>query len=169
MDNDLLWFRLHKLERQVKFWRTLVILSGLLSAAGVATHLEANPNWIKTTRVDATAVVAKEFDLVNASNRVTARLIPNPDNPDFPALVLKYPNDKPAALIEVDDEAGSSISLLNSDGRPRAILKESTNGPALSLFDENSKLRITATARGDASQIAIYDKSTKRIWVVPTN
>ncbi len=103
MDNDLLCFRLDKLERQVKFWCILAAVLAIMCATGIATHLEANPNWIKATRVDATAVVAKEFDLVNASGRVTARLAPNPDNPDFPTFVLKYPNNKPAVFVDVDD------------------------------------------------------------------
>jgi len=108
---------------------------------------------------------------VNATGRVTARLAPNPDNPDFPALVLKYPNDKPAVFLEVDDKSGSSISVFSSNVQPRATINESANGPALSLFDEDDKLRIAMVARAQAqaTQIAIYDKNTKRIWVVPTN
>ncbi|MGD0790139.1 MAG: hypothetical protein ABR920_00085 [Terriglobales bacterium] len=157
------------MERQVKFWRTLTVLSLMLCAAGVVTHLEANPNWIKTTRVDATAVVAREFDLVNTSGRVTARLASDPDNPDSPNLVFKYPNDKGAVLIGVDDKTGSSISVFSSNGQPRATMKESANGPAITLFDEGDKLRVAVLARGEATQIAIYDKDTKRIWVVPTN
>ncbi len=169
MDNDLLCFRLDKLERQVKFWCILAAVLAIMCATGIATHLEANPNWIKATRVDATAVVAKEFDLVNASGRVTARLAPNPDNPDFPTFVLKYPNNKPAVFVEVDDKFGSSISVFSTNGQPRATIKQSADGPSLSLFDEDDKLRIAVVAKGQATQIAIYDKNTKRIWVVPTH
>jgi hypothetical protein len=168
MDNDLLSRRLDKLERQMNFWRTLTVLSLILCAAGAVTHLEANPNWIKTTR-DATAVVAHEFDLVNATGRVTARLAPLPDNPDSPYLVLKYPNDKAAISIGVESKSGSSISVLNSDGHPRALIGEHADGPAFSLFDEDDKLRVAAVAKRQTTQIAIYDKDTKRIWVVPGN
>jgi hypothetical protein len=161
--------RLGKLERQMKFWRSLTVLSLMLCAAGVVTHLEANPNWIKTTRVDATAVVAREFDLVNATGRVTARLAPLPDDPDSPYLALKYPNDKPAISLGVESKSGSSISVHSNNGQPRATMGEHADGPAFTLFDEDDKLRVAAVAKGQSTQIAIYDKDTKRIWVVPTN
>src|ERR1700682_2937827 len=113
MDNDLLSCRIAKLERQLRFWRVLVALLAILCAVGITTHLRAAP-----TRIDAIAVVAHEFDLVNASGRVTARLASDPTNPDSPNLVLKYPNDKPAMLLGIDNKTGVSISLLNSEGTP---------------------------------------------------
>jgi hypothetical protein len=161
--------RLDKLEHQMKFWRTLTVLSLILCAAGAITHLEANPNWIKTTRVDATAVVAREFDLVNATGRITARLAPLPDNPDSPYLVFKYPDDKAAISIGVENQSASSISLLNSDGHPRAIVHESANGPDLSLFDEEARIRMVLDAFRTGPQISIYDKARKQTVVAFSN
>jgi hypothetical protein len=161
--------RLDKLERQLGFWRTLTVLALILCAAGMATHLGATPAWIKTTRVEATAVVAHEFDLVNPSGRITARLVSDPTDPDSPNLVLKYPNDKPAILLGIDSKTGSEISLLNSDGKPRAIMSENATGPSLSLFDEDAKLRMLLHAENQAPEIIIFDKATKKVWVAPTN
>jgi hypothetical protein len=156
--------RLGKLERQVNFWRILTVLSLILCAARLASHLGAAP-----TRIDATAVVAREFDLVNENGRVTARLAPLPDNPDSPYLVLKYPNDKAAISIGVENKSGSSINLLNSDGEPRAILHENTNGPALSLFDEDRRIRMELDALRPGPQISIYDKAKKRTVVASSD
>jgi hypothetical protein len=157
--------RLDKLERQLNFWRTLMVFLVILCAAIIATHLRATP-----TRINATTVVAQEFDLVNAAGRVTARLAPlDSDNPDLPTIVLKYPNDKAAILIGVESKSGSSISALSNNGQPRATMGEHADGPAFTLFDEDDKLRVAANAKGQATQIAIYDKNTKRIWVVPSN
>jgi hypothetical protein len=106
---------------------------------------------------------------VNASGRVTARFAPLPDDPDSPYLVLKYPNDKPAISIGVESKSGSSISVHSNNGQPRATMGEHADGPAFTLFDEDDKLRVAAVAKTQTTQIAIYDKNTKRIWVVPTN
>jgi hypothetical protein len=156
--------RLDKLERQLNFWRVLVVLSVFVCGVSIDTQLRASP-----TRIDATAVVAQEFDLVNPSGRVTARLAPLPDNPDSPYLALKYPNDQAAISLGVESGSGSSFSLLSNDGHPRVLLGEHADGPAISLYDEDDKLRVAANAKGQATQIAIYDKNTKRIWVVPSN
>jgi hypothetical protein len=162
--------RLYQLERQLKFWQTLTVLTLILCAAGMATHLGATPTWIKTTRVDATAIVAHEFDLVNATGRVTARLAPDPDNLDFPEFVLKYPNDKPAIHLSVNNKnvktnTFASISLLNTDGAPRAMMTENANGPSLTLFDEDARIRIEVDALKPGPQISIYDKARKRTVV----
>jgi hypothetical protein len=106
--------RVAKLEHQLNFWRALVVLPVLVCGASIATQLRAAP-----TRIDATAVVAREFDLVNATGRVTARLVPDPDNPDFPNLVLKYPNNQPAVMLGVDSTTHAAVSVFNSDGTPR--------------------------------------------------
>lgn len=82
---------------------------------------------------------------------------------------MKYPNDKPAVLIEVDNKTGSSISLLNSDGNPRAIMSEHANGPSFGLFDEDAKLRMLVHAENQAPEIIIFDKAKKKVWVAPTN
>jgi hypothetical protein len=156
--------RLDKLERQLNFWRALVVLSVLVCGASIATQLRAAP-----TRIDATAVVAHEFDLVNASGRVTARLASDPTNPDSPNLVLKYPNDKPAMLLGTDSKTGASISLLNSEGIPRVMLNESADGPAISLFDENDRIRIELDALKPGPQISVYDKARKRTVVAFSN
>jgi hypothetical protein len=161
--------RLDKLERQLRFWRTLTGLTLILCAAGVATHLGAAPTWIKTTRVDATAVVAHEFDLVNTSGRVTARLAPDPDNSDFPRFVLKYPNDKAAVDLGVNDKTFASISLFNNQGNPLAIMTEHGKGPAFTLFDEESRIRIELDALNSGPQISIYDKDRKRTVVAFSN
>src|SRR5208282_4567508 len=115
MNDDLLSPRLNRLERQLTFWRVLTVLSFTICAVTTATRLAADTQWIKATRVDATAVVAREFDIVNASGRVTARFAPEPDHPDFPRFVLKYPNDKAAVDIGVNGEGFATISLLNSE------------------------------------------------------
>lgn len=130
----------------------------------MATHLKAAP-----ARIDATAVVAHEFDLVNASGRVTARLVSDPTNPDSPNLVLKYPNDKPAILLGIDNKTGASISVLNSEGNPRVIMNESADGPAISLFDENARIRIELDALRPGPQISVYDKARKRTVVASSN
>lgn len=172
-DTDLS-IRLYKLERQLKFWRTLTVLTLILCAAGMATYLGATPAWIKATRVDATAVVAREFDLVNAKGRVTARLAPDPDNSDFPEFVLKYPNDKPAVHLSVNNKTVkgktfASISLLNTDGLPRAMMTENADGPSLTLFDEDARIRIEVDALKPGPQISIYDKDRKRTVVAFSN
>jgi hypothetical protein len=163
MDNDLS-SRLDNLERRVNFWRTLVVLLVILCAASMVSQLRAAP-----ARIDAKAVFAQEFNLVNSAGRVTARFAPQPDEPDFPYLVLKYPNNQPAVSIGVESESASTIIALNNNGHPRALMSEHEDGPAVSLFDEGDKLRVAMVAKGAATQIAIYDKNTKRIWVVPTN
>jgi hypothetical protein len=160
-----LTIRLGKLERQVRVWRSLTICSLILCAAGVVTHLQANPNWIKATRVDATAVVAREFDLVNPSGRVTAKLVSDPDDPDSPNLAFKYANDKPGILLGIDRKLGSSLTLLNSHGQPRIIMSDPTDGPHITLFDEDARIRIVLDAGKQGPQISIYDKNRKRTVV----
>jgi hypothetical protein len=169
MDNDILSQRLDRLQRQLSIWRGLVIILIVLFGVALASHLGAAP-----TRIDATAVVAHEFDLVNASGTVTARLAADPKLPDFPELVLEYPNHQPAIHLSVNSPTFASISVLNKDGAPRAILSEHSvdpygGGPSLSLFDEDAKLRIVMDGGGSTTQFAVYDKNRKRIWVAPTN
>ena len=68
MGNDAMNARLDRLQRQVAFWRAWVVIATIASIVGVVSHLAAAP-----TRIDATAVVAQEFDMVNAAGRVTAQ------------------------------------------------------------------------------------------------
>ncbi len=164
MDNDLLSINLYALRRQLLLYRGLVIVLGLLFVGAVATRLGAAP-----THIEATVVSAHEFNLVNATGRVTARLTSDPSNPDSPNLVLKYPNDKPAILLGIDNKTGSSVSLLNSNGLPRAIMSEDANGPSLTLFDEADKIRIVLDAGRAGPQISIYDKNRKRTVVAFSN
>jgi len=156
--------RLDKLERQLRFWRALVILSVLVCGVSIASQLRAVP-----TRIDATTVIAREFDLVNPSGRVTARLAPLPDNPDSPYLALKYPNDKAAISIGVESESASSVSVLNGNGLPRIFMHEGANGPDLSLFDEDGRPRIIVDAFTPGPQISIYYKARKRTVVAFSN
>jgi hypothetical protein len=48
-------------------------------------------------------------------------------------------------------------------------MSEHANGPSLTLFDEDAKLRMLVHAENQAPQIIIYDKATKKVWVVPAN
>jgi hypothetical protein len=86
MSTLLLAERLDRLERQVNFWRMLTPFFAALCLAALASGASA-----KTERIDATAMVAQEFDLVDSSGRVTARLAPDPEDRAKPGLVLKYP------------------------------------------------------------------------------
>jgi len=165
MNNDELSARIDKMERQLHFWRILTFLSLVACATATAASLGADAQSLKAMRVDATAVVAKEFDLVNAGGRVTARLAPDPDNSNLPEFVLKYPNDKPAVHISVNNKTFPSISVLNSDGAPRAMMNESADGPSFSLFDEDDRIRIVLDAGKSGPQISIYDKARKRTLV----
>jgi hypothetical protein len=160
MENDSLSHRLDKLERRLTLWRALVVLLAILCAASIATNLRAAP-----TRIDTKAVFAQEFNLVNAAGRVTARFAPDPDDLNSPYLVLKYPNDKAAISIGVEGQSESVVTVLNNKGEPRAILHESTNGPSLSLFDEEKRLRVDVDAFTPGPQISLYDKARKRTVV----
>lgn len=163
MQDGYLSIRLEKLERQTRFWQLFGVLAGIICAISLVIRLNAAP-----VRVDATAVVAHEFDLVNTSGRITARLASDPDNKDSPNLVLKYADDKPAILLGIDSKAGSSISLLDSRGQARAIISEQENGPLFSLFDEHDRLRIIITTAAGTPQVVIYDANTKKIWSAPS-
>ncbi len=161
--------RLTKIERQVRVWQGLTFLAILVGSSAIAVRLNAAPSqWLKVFRVDANTIVAQEFDLVNPSGRVTARLVPDPKNADSPNLVLKYANDKPAILLRVDHD-GSSLSMLDNNGQPRATMSEHANGPSLTLFDEDDRLRIDVDALNPSPQISIYDKARKRTIVAFSN
>jgi hypothetical protein len=164
MTEDSVPLRLIKLSRQLTFWKLGTIFLTLMCVSVLATRSHAGP-----TRIDATAVVAHEFDLVNAAGRVTARLASDPANPDSPNLVLKYPNGNPAILVGIDSDSGASIGLLNSKGQPRALVTEHTNGPSLTLFDEADRIRIEVDALTAGPQISIYDKNRKRTVVAFSN
>jgi hypothetical protein len=157
--------RLTKIERQVRIWRTLTLLSVICCAAAAAPRLDASSQWLKVFRVDANAIVAQEFDLVNPSGRVIGRLAPDPKDANSPNLVLKYPNDKAGILLGVDNTNGPSIGIFDSKGETRAMMYEHENGPALTLFDENNRIRIEVDALNPGPQISIYDKNRKRTVV----
>jgi hypothetical protein len=164
MESDFL-ARLAKIERQVRTWRTLTFLSVVCCAAAAAPRLAASSQWLKVFRVDANAIVAQEFDLVNPSGRVIGRLAPDPADANSPNLVLKYPNDKAGILLRIDNTNGPSIGVLDSKGQPRATLYENPNGPALTLFDESNRIRVEVDALNPGPQISIYDKNRKRTVV----
>lgn len=163
-ESDLL-SRLAKIERQVRIWRTVTFFSIICFATAAAARLDASPQWLKVFRVDANAIAAREFDLVNPSGRVIGRLAPDPQNADSPNLVLKYPNDKAGILLGIDNASGPSIGILDSKGQPRAMMYEHANGPALTLFDEDNRIRIEVDALNPGPQISIYDKNRKRTVV----
>jgi hypothetical protein len=52
---------------------------------------------------------------------------------------------------------------------PRAMMTENADGPALTLFDENDRIRIEVDAFKAGPQISIYDKSKKRTVVAFSN
>lgn len=124
---------------------------------------------IRTDRIDAKLILAHEFDLVNPAGRITARLVSDPKNQGSPDLVMLYPSGQPAILIGVDSETGSSISVLNAKGQPRASITEGLKGPYLALFDEDDKLRVAVDASNRSPTITIYDARLKKRWTVPVN
>jgi hypothetical protein len=163
MPTDLLTQRLDRLERQIKFWRILTVVLTAVSLAALVSRSTAKP-----LRIDATAVVAEEFDLANPNGRIMARLVPDPADPNAPGLVFKYPNNKAAAEIGVS-QSGPFVSLFDTDGKSRAILAEAANGPSLALLDVDGNLRMLAHAENKKPEIIIYGNSiTNKMWVAPT-
>jgi len=163
MLNNSLEKRIGRLESQVRFWRLIVVALAVLSLASLAERLSA-----KTERIDATAVVAQEFDLINAKGRITARLTDDPANPDAPLLAFKYPNDKPALTVGLFGEQGPAVSVFNKDGAERASLGQGPQGPSLYLFDNDGHVRIIADIDKEGPQIMILNKAmNKKVWVAP--
>jgi len=154
--------RLDRMERQIKFWKSLTIVLAAVSLATLVSRASAKP-----LRIDATAVVAEEFDLANPDGRIMARLVPDPDDANAPALLFKYPNNKAAAMIGVS-QSGPFVSLFNTEGHNRAMIRESATGPSLSLFDKDGKLRVLVHAQNNNPEITIYDKFiSEKLWTAP--
>jgi hypothetical protein len=158
--------RVSKLEKQLGFWKLSTVCLAVLSLSAVlVSHARAKP-----LRIDATAVVANEFDLANPHGRIVARLALDPAEPDnAPMLVFKYPNNNAAAMIGVSG-SGPFVSLFATNGDTRASLDEEPQGPHLALLDEDAKLRVLVDAENQKPEIVIYGESIKqKLWVAPVS
>jgi hypothetical protein len=163
MPTALVEQRLDRLEQQIRFWKILTIILAAVSVTALVSRASAKP-----LRIDATAVVAEEFDLANADGRIMARLVHDPADPNAPALVFKYPNNKAAAIIGVSN-GGPSVGLFDTAGNSRAMLTEFSNGPSLSLLDTDGNLRVLVHAQNKNPEAIIYGKSiADKVWVAPT-
>jgi hypothetical protein len=155
--------RLDRLEQQIRFWKVLTIIVAVVSVAALVSRASAKP-----LRIDATAVVAEEFDLANPNGRIMARLVPDPADSNAPALLFKYPNNKAAAIIGVSN-GGPSVTLFDTAGNSRALLAGFSNGPSLSLLDTDGNLRVLIHAQNKKPEAIIYGNSiSDRVWVAPT-
>jgi hypothetical protein len=154
--------RLDRLERQIRLWKALTIILAAVTVAAFVSRASAKP-----LRIDATAVVAEEFDLANPNGRIMARLVPDPADSNAPALVFKYPNNKAAAIIGVSN-GGPSVGLFDTAGNSRAMLSEFSNGPSLSLLDTDGNLRVLVHAQNKKPEAIIYGTSlADKVWVAP--
>jgi hypothetical protein len=163
MNNEELVGYVERLQRQIRFWRILVVLSLLVSLGVAVSRLSASAE-----RIDAKAVVAQQFELVNSTGRIVARWAQgDPVDPNAAELLFKYPNDKQAAAVGV---LGGEpfFTVFNTDGHSRATLTESSEGSEIDLFDEEGHVRIIAKVKRSGPEIMILNKSmTKKIWVAP--
>jgi hypothetical protein len=135
MDNALS-SRLDNLEHRLNFWRVLVIMLLILCATSIVSQLKAAP-----TRIEATTVVAHQFELVNGTGRVIGEWGSVPRDSDYPFFSMMRPNNKLAIVLRLDAKTQvASISTLGSDGQIRAMMSEEPRGGMFAMFDKDNNL-----------------------------
>lgn len=156
--------RVGKLERQLRFWRLLVICLAVACLAAFAARLNAAPS-----RLEARIIAAQQFDLIDANSRVLGRMTRDIEDPGGGAgFFLLYANQKPAVGMQVDGKNGPTVSLFNSDGHSRAMISFSNDGPAVELFDEANRPLIAMEIGQKGPRFKVFDKSlTRYVWTAP--
>jgi hypothetical protein len=157
--------RVELLERQLRFWRVMVLLVAGSCFGVLAGRLSAAPE-----RLTARIVSAQQFDVLNASGRVVVRMNQDPGDPTGVAggMVFMYPNQKAAISIGLNEKYGPSVSLLDTDGRIRAHMVFASDGPAVELDDDAHRPIIAMEVRTQGPRFKVFDKSlTKYVWVAP--
>ncbi len=79
-----------------------------------------------------------------------------------------YPNKKAAVQIGLGSKYGPAVSLFDTDGRTRADMIFTADGPAVELDDDAHRPIIAMEIRAQGARFKVLDKSlTKYLWVAP--
>jgi hypothetical protein len=143
MENILV--RLQRLERESRRWKMM----GTLAVLCLVVVLLAGA--AKSARPEALGEVrAKQFVLVDARGAVLARF--GALHHGALGLGLYDAGNKSRALLAIDPEGASSLSLISRDGKSSLLLKADAAGTAgLRLFDRQWKTRASLSTWPDGS------------------
>jgi hypothetical protein len=77
------------------------------------------------------------------------------------SFILEDENGKVRAML-ITTKDGPRLSLLDENGKPRAGLGVSKDGPSLSLYDENGKDRAGMAMTKDGPKLGLFDENGVR-------
>jgi hypothetical protein len=153
--------RLTRLERENRYWKALGIVAvgilGLILLLGASKHKETVPV--------ADELRARQFVLVGERGNVLGRLGALPHG--SMGFALYDAGTRTRALLAVDADGASSLSLVGRHGKGSLLLKAENDGAAgIRLFDQQWKTRVSLGIWPDGSpflQLADRDGKNRAI------